>query len=124
MQAAETTVAMQRQWTCLLTRITLRLRAPWDQLTSGPSSPVVPTRRPGSWCPGAELPPARLPSGWVVGAGWPSGLGGAQGQQLLPQQSSETGTREGAGKGHHIWVQAEEATTAVTLEARSVPVKF
>ena len=26
--------------------------------------------------------------------------------------------------GHHIWVQAEEATTSVTLEARSVPVKF
>ena len=55
----------------------LRLRAPWDQLTSGPSSQLVPARRPGSWCPGAELPPARLPSGWVVGAGWPSGLGGA-----------------------------------------------
>ena len=55
----------------------LRLRVLWDQLTSGPSSPLVPTRRPGSWCPGAELPPAHLPSGWVVGADWPSGPGGA-----------------------------------------------
>ena len=43
----------------------LRLRVLWDQLTTGLSSQLVPTRRPGSWCPGAELPPARLPvGGW------------------------------------------------------------
>lgn len=78
-----------------ISRITAGLRVPWDQLTTGPSSQLVPAGR--SWCPGAELPPAHLPSGWVVGAGWPSGLGGA-GQQLLPQQSTETGTRAGQGR--------------------------
>ena len=55
----------------------LKLRVSWNQLTSGPRGQLVPTRRPGNWCPGAELPPACLHSGWVVGAGWPSGLGGA-----------------------------------------------